>query len=57
MSKCKYNFNCEKCEAPDCTYDGITPSERLDMKERDIKFISYGTIRKGKPQRAKHRNH
>ena len=56
MSKCEYNYNCPKCEAPDCTFNGILPEERLEMKERDIKFMSYGVVHKGRPQKAKNRS-
>ena len=55
MSKCEYNYNCPKCEAPDCTFNGILPIERLEMKERDIKFASYGIVHRARPQRAKRR--
>lgn len=53
MSKC--NHDCFKCPYEDCVVNDITSEERLEMKERDIKFMNYGVVHKGRPQKAKHR--
>ena len=53
MAKC--NRDCFKCPYDDCIANDITLEERLEMKERDIKFASYGIVHRARPQRAKRR--
>ena len=49
---CNYNFDCLKCEAPDCTYNGILPSERKEIRERDKSLTSYGSVIKARPSKG-----
>ena len=53
MARC--NHICEKCDRPDCNNDTITQIEIAESNQRDRDFMSYGSVIKQRPQKAKHR--
>ena len=52
MAKCKYNYDHENCGEEDCVFNGILPSEREEIRQRDKALISYGSVVKAKPAKV-----
>ena len=54
MAKCKNQtpYDCENCQMPDCTFDGILKHEKMEISQRDNNYLSSVQIIKPKPTKA-----
>ena len=57
MTKCKNQtpYDCDNCQMPDCTFDGILTVEKQMIMQRDVNYFSSATVVKPKPVKASKR--